>query len=245
MNTRIRKHILLIVLATCTQLPVIGQDGNRMQLRSGNRSYEKGDYAIAEGHYRKALGKQPGSVQGGYNLGGALYQQGKFPEARDQYRSLLSGKHDSLTMNSLWYNFGNASVMQYLKSMESGSKEAGEFLEQGIEAYSEALRYDPKDEDARYNLTKALQLRRQQPPKQQQNQSEHEQDKQKREQPMPETKMKEEENEQKAPPPPAGKISREDAERMLNAIREKEKKTAEQINERERRRVTQGKLNDW
>jgi len=245
MNINIRKNLLLIVLATSTQLLVSGQDGSRMQLRSGNRLYEKGEYAAAENHYRKALGKNPGSVQGGYNLGGALFRQEKFDESRDQYRSLLSGKHDSLTMNRLWYNFGNASVMRFLKAIESGNDGGGEYLDQGIEAYSEALRYNPKDEDARYNLAMALQLRRQQPPKQQEKQEELEQDRQKREQPMPETSLKEEQDEQKAPPQAESKITREDAERMLNAIREKEKKTAEQINERERRRATQGKLNDW
>jgi Ca-activated chloride channel homolog len=244
-QTHIGTYFLLTVLAASIHIPLHGQDGSRTQLRSGNRAYDKGDYAAAEDHYRKALGKKPGSLQGGYNLGGALYQQGKYPEARDQYHSLLSSKNDSLTMSGLWYNYGNAAVKSYLRSLESGDAGAGEYLQQGIEAYSEALRYNPNDEDARYNLAKALQLRRQQPPQQKRNQEEQQQDKRKSEQPLPETSLKDQQEEQEAPPQPEGKITREDAERMLNAIREKEKRTAEQINERERRRVTQGKLNDW
>jgi Ca-activated chloride channel homolog len=243
-NMMIRSWIPVLMFM---MIPIFsnGQSGVGSHVRKGNRAYERGDFTEAEQQYRKALGNKSGSLEGSYNLGGALYRQGRFPEAWDQYRALVNGNYDSLTLNKIWYNFGNASIQNHLKSQQEGMQNEVDYLSLGIEAYSEALRYNPKDADARYNLSRALQLKREQPQQQNKPREQQEQDRQKREQPLPESTMKEEENEQKAPPKHDNRINREDAERMLNAIREKEQKTAEQINERERRRVSTGKLNDW
>ncbi len=241
----ILKRLVVVMLMLLVTGPwAIGQQGARVQLRAGNKAYIKQDFKGAEQHYRKALGKDPGSLHALYNLGGALYKQQRFNEAADHYGAIGDREIDSLTRSRILYNHGNALYRQVLE----GGSSAGELLSKSIEAYSQALRYNPEDVDARYNLSKALMQRNTVAKNQQKKQQDeqHERDKQKQEQSLPESSRREEQDKQpEAPPHEAGNISREDAERMLNAIREKEMKTAEQINERERQRSTSGKLRDW
>ena len=241
-----RAVFLLVALILVFSGFLYGQPGSRGQIRSGNKAYNKGDFNKAEEHYRKGLGGTGTSVQGHFNLGNTLYRQQNYDGAYDQYRLLSGRRHDSITTGRIYYNLGNSALQQYLSAgegIDSGERE--KYLRQGIDAYSHALRYNPKDEDARHNLTLALQLRNSSPPQKQNPQEQHEQDRKKQEQPLPETKIREDESEQTKPDHEEGKISREDAERMLNAIREKEMNTAEQINARERKRKEKGKLKDW
>ena len=239
--------MMLMIFICSTALPA--QEAGRKQIRRGNNAFEKGNYQNAEEYYRKALGRDAGkfSLHGQHNLGNALYKQGKFSEAYDHLRLALDEKQDSSTINKLWYNFGNSALQKYLNVTDNQKAEMSrKFLNQSIQAYSKALQYAPEDEDARHNLTLALMMKQidsQQQEKQKEEQ--HTLDKQKHEQYLPETSLTEEERDINEPEHQEGNISREDAERMLNAIREKEMKTAEQIHERERRRTATGKIKDW
>jgi Ca-activated chloride channel homolog len=237
---------LLLMLFLLGQSISYAQSSYRREIRAGNRALQQGEYQEAELHYRKALGKGGNKTSGVYNLGGALYRQQQYRDAYDHYRTLFVRKEDSATMNALAYNFGNAAMQLFLHSDAEGPEEEREaLLRQSIEAYSQALRYNPSDEDARHNLGLALQFRHEAPPPQSQDQSQHQQDQQKHEQPLPETLLREEERDQHIPEHQEGRISREDAERMLNAIKEKEMQTAEQINERERKRMGQSRDRNW
>jgi len=222
------------------------QSTYRGEIRSGNRAYHQGEYSKAEQHYRKALGKGGNKTAGVYNLGGALYRQQHYRDAYDHYRTLVSRKEDSATMNALAYNFGNAAMQLFLHTGGEGTEgEREALLRESIDAYSRALRYDPSDEDARHNLGLALQFRHEAPPPKTRDESQHQQDQQKHEQPLPETQLREEERDQHIPEHQEGRISREDAERMLNAIKEKEMQTAERINERERKRTGESRERNW
>ena len=63
--------------------------------------------------------------------------------------------------------------------------------------------------------------------------------------PLPESRKKEGNTEVPEPPIQEDGLSREDAERMLDAIKEKEMNTAAQISERERRKRESGRLKNW
>lgn len=245
----IRLIVTLLIILACN-FTLSAQEGARKQIRQGNKAYEKGDYRKAEEYYRKALGRDAGkfSLHGHHNLGNALYKQENYSEAFDHLRLALDEKQDSTTINRLYYNFGNAALQRYLNRTEDQQPERSkELIDQSIKAYAKALQYAPEDEDARHNLTLALMMKQQQEQQeqQQQQQEQHTQDQQKHEQLLPETSISEETQKTREPEHQEGNISREDAERMLNAIREKEMKTAEQIHERERRRTATGKTKDW
>ncbi len=168
-------------------------------VRSGNSDYKEAHYKQAEIKYRKALTKAPNSEKAAYNLGNALYKENNFDEAATEYGKLSERNLKEATPSHVFYNLGNA----FLKQQK---------YEDAINAYKKALRENPKNEDARYNLTYALSKMRAQQNKnnqqQQQQQQQQEQEKPKQEKPK--------EN-----------ISKDDAERMLNAIKINEKRTLE------------------
>lgn len=230
----------IVLFSGCLQ----AQTRGRWEIRSGNREYKRGDYKKAEDHFRKALGRKGPDLQGNFNLGNTLYRKDNFDNAYDQFRLLAGQKHDSIIMSRIYYNLGNAAIKRYLGAGED-KPDRGKYLSEGIDAFSKALRYSPEDEDARHNLTLSLKLRNTSRQQEQKQQEQHQQNQKKQEQPLPEIKLKEEEREQTRPEHEKGKISREDAERMLNAIREKEMSTAEQIHARERKLIERGKLKDW
>jgi tetratricopeptide (TPR) repeat protein len=184
-------------------------------------------------------------LPGQYNLGGALYRQERYKEGYEAYKQILGREADSSTTSRIAYNFGNAALQRFLHQDEPEQMRQ-EFLNESIEAYSKALRYNPGNDHARHNLTRALRYRHNPPPPRRAPEEQHQKEKQKQEQPLPQTRKQEEEQDQEENPEhEEGRISREDAERMLNAIREKEMRTAEQIHERERKRIATPKGKDW
>jgi Ca-activated chloride channel homolog len=246
--TKYRSNIYLaqLIFMLLLSLSLSAQTGVRKDVRAGNKAYQEGNYQRAERRYREALMRDGASLPGRYNLGGSLYRQERYDEAYGAYKQILGRETDSTTMSNIAYNFGNAAIQRYLQEDGRQGEMRSKYLNESIEAYSKALRYDPNNEHARHNLTRALRYRQHPPPPRQQPEEQHQQEKQKEEQPLPETKKREAEREQEAlPEHDAGRISKEDAERMLNAIREKEMRTAEQIHERERKRTATPKGKDW
>ncbi len=240
----VRSWWILVLVALLTHA-THAQVTSRSMLRSGNRAFEEGDFTTAEEKYREAAQKRHHATAAQFNLANALYRQQRYEEALEVYLSLLSSSHDSATINAIAYNLGNTALKRFLNPEEGMEHQRQEYLQLGIEAYSEALRYNPTDEDARHNLALALQHRNETPPTESDQQEQHEQDERKHEQTLPETALWEEERDQHIPEHEEGRISLEDAERMLNAIREKEMRTAEQIHQRERKRMSQTRTKNW
>lgn len=138
-------------------------------IRGGNRLYGKGEHAAAEKEYWKALNADSTSVKGRFNLADAQYEQGKYAQAQRFYEGLATAPSGSpATQAASWYNLGNALFKQNK-------------LPECVEAYKQALKLQPKDEDARYNLSEALRrLQKQQGQnKDQNNQNQDQKDKDK------------------------------------------------------------------
>ena len=102
------KSLFLIVLLL---LPVAlfaqKGDGN---IRNGNKFYEKEKYVDAEVEYRKGIEKDNKSFVGNFNLGDALYRQGKYAEATGQFQHAtekLEGT-DKKKIAASYHNMGNA-----------------------------------------------------------------------------------------------------------------------------------------
>ena len=77
----------------------------------------------------------PGFAQSAFDEANAAYAEGRYGEAAAMYQSLLDEQPDA----QVYYNLGNA----YFKQGE---------LAQSILAYERALRLNPNDKDAKYNL---------------------------------------------------------------------------------------------
>lgn len=116
----------------------------------GNREFEHGRYDQAQQHYTEAQVKNPGAPSLDFNLGGALYKQGKFDDSLTAYRKSYYSDDPNVVADA-HYNAGNALFKK------------GAYPE-AIQEYIEALKRRPGDEDAKYNLELARRLLAQQDP---------------------------------------------------------------------------------
>ena len=76
---------LLLIIISLVGSSIAWSQSERSLIREGNRQYKDNKYTDAEVNYRKALEKNKNLRQGTFNLGDALYKQGRFAEAVDQY----------------------------------------------------------------------------------------------------------------------------------------------------------------
>ncbi len=149
------KYILFIIFI----FTVFGLSAQkeRKHIRKGNESFEKEEFGNSEVAYQKALSVKPESFEAAFNLGDALYKQGKYEEAAKQFQSLASPDLDKKDLSKIYHNLGNT----YLSENK---------LKKSIEAYKNALRNNPDDDDTRYNLAYAQKLLEQQQNQQNKNQ---------------------------------------------------------------------------
>ena len=232
LKTFFKTVIILLIVSGFSHFST-AQNENKY-IRQGNKAYEAGDFKKAEIDYRKALDKNQKSVKGEYNLGGAIYEQQNFDEARRIYEQLASANLPTAQKAMTYHNLGN-SFLQMQKP------------EQAIDAYKNALRNNPGDPDTRYNLEFAKKMLKQQQQQQnqdqnkdQQNQDQKKEDQQQNQQQQDQKKEQEQnqqnqqnqqqnQDNQAQQPPQTKQISKQDAERMLQALQDNEKKTMEKL----------------
>jgi len=117
----------------------------------GRQLYEQGKYLEAYEAYQELL-RQQGGPAVRFNAGNSLYRMKQYSEAARSWREAMSGP-DGLRQES-YYNMGNA----FVRAAEDANALSG-YLDRAVLAYEEALRLDPNDRDAKWNLELAL-LRR-------------------------------------------------------------------------------------
>jgi Ca-activated chloride channel family protein len=204
----------LLVSAAATPLLASARSKNE----EGNRLYKQKKYDEALKKYTEAQLEAPDAPQLHYNLGNVFFKKGDWEKARDEYRRALASADPGLDPRSV-YNMGNTffSQQQYKDAVSS---------------YQRALKLNPSDADAKRNLELALLRMKQQQQKQQQ-QGNRKQDQKDQKQQSPSQQQKannsgqekqQEQQQQQAPSPKEkGGLSREEAERILNALQEDEK----------------------
>lgn len=152
----LRKKYMLLGLMFVS-VAVYGQKTERDYLRSGNKLYKDSTFVKAEVDYRKALELEPKSTDAMYNLGNALLMQQKAKEAMEQFEAASRVEKDKAKLAQIYHNMGV--ILQSSKQ-----------LPQCIEAYKQALRNNPKDDETRYNLALAQKQLKDQQQQQDQNQ---------------------------------------------------------------------------
>lgn len=161
MTLNSKRYCFFISLFLLLTVTLSAQDPRRL-LQDGNAAFEEKDYATAEEFYRKSMEKDE-TGKAVYNLGNALYAQGRYEEAVPKFADASRIAPNKNAKASSFHNLGNAQF------------QAGE-LEEAIAAYKEALRLNPHDNDTKYNLARAQRQQRQQKEQQQkQEQQEKEQ----------------------------------------------------------------------
>ncbi len=120
------------------------------EARNGVRHYDAGRYSEAHQAFQQAFASS-GDPAIQYDLGVALYRLKRYEDAAKSFREAAAVPR--LRQRS-YYNLGNA----YVRVSEE-APEKDEPLRQAISAYEEALRLNPADSAAKWNLELALQRR--------------------------------------------------------------------------------------
>ena len=261
---RIFLHLLLLFVLSSTWAQLIVDD-DRQRVREGNDFYEAGKYVEAEVSYRKAGEANAEQVKGAFNLGNALYQQGRYQEAAQQFARAAGLSDDRQLQAEAYHNLGNAhlkAAMQPQSSPQGPGQAQGNPLQQSIEAYKQALRRNPQDEETRYNLAYAMRQLQQQQQNNDQNQENQDQEKNQDQSEQDEQAQQDDQNqeqqddrekqdqqadeqEQKQQQGRAQKMSPEEIEQMLEALRYQEEKLRQDM-QRQQTKSQQRKVEkDW
>ncbi len=103
----------LLIIPTLLLMPAaVWAQKERADIRQGNRAYYEGKYPEAEVGYKRALEKNISSYEANFNLAGALYKQGRYDDAAATYQRLVQDGTDLERQASAYYNMGNTLVKQ-------------------------------------------------------------------------------------------------------------------------------------
>ena len=214
------KYIILLVFLLLANI-TFAQKNEREYLRRGNKLYNDSLYVKAEVDYRKALDTNPKSTEAIYNLGLTLSQQQKLKEAMEQYDAASKIEKNKTKLAKIYHNMGV--ILQ-----------AGQQYPQCIEAYKQALRNNPKDDETRYNLALAQKLLKDQQQNQQnqdnQNQDQQQKDQQQKEQEQNKDQKKDQQQQPPKPQQPKeNEMSKENAQQLLNSVMQDEKDVQDKV----------------
>ncbi len=135
------------------------QDINKEQLKAekkatnlvykANALVEGDNYIEAEMEYRKAISEAPSNTVGAYNLAHSYFRKGSFEEALFRNQEAAKNATSKDEKHRTFHNIGNILMQNKL------CKEA-------VEAFKDALRNNPNDEETRYNYALAKECANQQ-----------------------------------------------------------------------------------
>jgi len=254
MKPKQNKNIILLLLTLFISLPLFAQS-TRGLVNDGVDEYEKNNFPDAEVNFRKGIEKEIENYESHFNLGDALYKQGKFDEALEEFKNTLPLAKTNEAKAKLFHNIGNS----LLKSKK---------LKESIGAYREALKYNPKDNETKYNLSYALKQMKNQKKNQKNNKNDNNKDdkqnkdnkdknkdnkdKNKEDKKKEEQQKKDEQknnkdkknNEQKPQPKePKDDISKQEAQRILDALKNNEAELQKKMRQKKTKKTNVEK--DW
>lgn len=120
-------------------------------LSEGNDEIADDNFVEAEVNYRKAIAINPSEEIGKYNLGNAYYNEARNEQAMRRFSQAASIAESKPEKHKAFHNLGNT-FMNAKKYQEA------------VEAYKNALRNNPTDEETRYNLALAKEMLEKNPP---------------------------------------------------------------------------------
>ena len=194
---------------------------DRLYIRQGNKQFRAADYANAEVSYRKALEKNDRNPQALYNLGNALLAQNKDSAAVAEFEKATKVETNELRKSKSFHNMGVICQRH-------------EMYGEAIEAYKQSLRLNPSDDETRYNLELCKRQQKKQQQNQQNKDNKDKKDQQKQDQ-QKQNQQKQQQDKQQQQQKQEPKMSKENAEQLLNAAMQQEKETQERMKKAQQR----------
>jgi tetratricopeptide (TPR) repeat protein len=248
-----KKFLLILFLLASTSSFA---QNKKSFLRNGNTLYADSSYKEAEMQYLKSLEKDQDYFNASFNLADAVYKQENYSDtdtsigSSTRFKTLINKTRNDEELAEVYHNLGNSLVKE-------------QKLEEAINAYKNALRINPNDNETRHNLA----LSKQQKQKQEQekenkeekkenkeekkeNKEEEEEDKEEQKDDKEEENKKqendnEEDQKQNQSEEKKEEMSKEDAEKMLEAIQQQEKKLQEELQKKKFKGKKINLLKDW
>lgn len=241
------KIVYIVVLLVSGVLFSQEKDKN---LYHGNQSFLQKSYTNAEADYRVTESKKsPKKSVAGYNLGNSIYRQNQPGEAQIKYIQALESAKTKTEKHRIFHNLGNTFMLD--KNYDAAA-----------EAYKNALRNNPLDEETRYNYALAKKKKKENPP------PKGNDDKKKDKQPQPENNKKDKGDEKKDQDKNKGEDKKEDKgdgekkedknqapkpsgadkqriDNILDAVNNAEKKLQDKINEKKVKPRATSNEKDW
>ncbi len=127
-------------------------DSPRGLVSKGNRQYHKKSFGEALEYYDKASVEAPESPIVAFNKGAALYRQGDYEKAREQFKEAASRTKSLPFEAKAWYNLGNVEFKEGERQEDSDLQKALGSLQESVKNYVTALEKAPELTEAAENL---------------------------------------------------------------------------------------------
>jgi tetratricopeptide (TPR) repeat protein len=210
-------------------------------LPQGNEKFADKNYAEAEADYRLSQSKFKKKSIASYNLGTAIYRQNQTAEAKYQFVKAIKDAKSKAEKHQAFHNLGNA----FMKEKNYTN---------AVEAYKNALRNDPTDEETRYNFALAKKMLKDNPPPKEQDKKKDKKKDKNKEKDKDKNKDKNDDNKDKGdkkdkdkkdgkdkkdkqdkgdgekPQPKPSGASKQRIDNLLDAVNNEEKKVQEKVN---------------
>ncbi|MCG2612290.1 tetratricopeptide repeat protein [Flavobacterium sp. SM15] len=227
-------------------------------LPKGNDEFQDKNYAEAEAEYRISQFKNPKSATSSYNLGNAIYRQKQAGEAKFSYSRAITEATTKEEKHKAFHNLGNTLMTE--KNYQGA-----------VEAYKNALRNNPTDNQTRYNYALAKQKLKENPPKNNKDDKDKNKDQNKDQKPKdnkdqnkdqqdknkdqnkdkkddpknPENKDGKGDQDQKPQQPKPSGATKQRMENLLDALNNEEKKIQERVKGKEVKGSPKRNEKDW
>jgi len=238
-------YFILVFLSLLSITPVFSQK-DAQYLYDGNNLYRNGNIPEASTKYSRALELNPNNRKANFNLGNALYKNALqvkegglagiatspdskmtpdslagliFDQAAQNFAVVANSVSDKDTLHQAWHNIGNC----YLQKKD---------YQKAVDAYKKAMKYDPKDEETRYNMAYALKNL----PKDKKGGGGQSNQPQKQEEKKDDKKQQQQQQNQ---------MSKEQAEQLLNALMNNEKKLQDKRKQKQEDPANSKAEKDW
>jgi Ca-activated chloride channel family protein len=201
---------ILTVLLPVVSLYAQENPETEKTIQKGNDLYKAKQYDQAEAAYKEVLARDKRNTTAAFNRANVFFRQSKLDENKTALDDVIMNSDNSNTelKGKAYYNQGVGYSTQ-------------KNLEASIDAYKNALRQNPNDNEARENLQKALmELKKRNPPKPKEN--------------------KKNQKQQKQQP----KMDQKEAEQRLKLLEQKEKEVQQRL-QNEKSKASAGQPKDW
>lgn len=204
------------------------RESNSLNFNIANAQYKKGKFPEAEKLFKDVMGAKDITLQAksNYNMGNSMYRQGKFKESLDFYKQTIELTEEQSGIGK-----------DELKGLREDAKYNYEFVQKKIEEMKKEQ--EKQEEEEKKQDKKDSEQEEKQQDKQQDEQDREEKNEQ--EEKSPQEKKTEE---QPSQPYEKKEITKEDAERILDALKQAE--SAARYNQKNERKSAKFNIEkDW